>query len=165
MRATRSLLPVVAALALATAASGCQGVEEEPTVSGPQSPAPTPPGGTEPPAGPTATPPAGSVAPSGRTGPSLSPTRPPTPGPPTALPSRPTDLRRVNALAGRITRGGDGPCYGLVTDDGREYALHGVGKGSFATGTWVQVTIGPADPAADCGSGTPATLVKIAPIG
>ncbi|MFI7577407.1 hypothetical protein [Micromonospora sp. NPDC049497] len=164
MRATRSLLPAVAAVALAASLSGCPGTEKGPAVSGPQTPAPSPSESTGGPTGPATTPTGGPVSPSGRTGPSLSPTRPPTPGPPTAPPSKPTDLRRVDALAGRITRGGDGPCYGLVTDDGREYALHGTGKGTFATGTWVRVTIGPADPAVDCGPGTPATIVKIAPV-
>ncbi|MBM0278939.1 hypothetical protein [Micromonospora tarensis] len=89
----------------------------------------------------------------------------PTLGPPTGPPRRPTDAHRANALAGRITRGGDGPCYGLLTDDGREYALHGAGKGTFTVGTTVRVTIGPADPAVDCGPGTPATIVDISPVG
>ncbi|MEU1752515.1 hypothetical protein ABZ436_07660 [Micromonospora matsumotoense] len=107
-------------------------------------------------------------------------TRPPTTGPaasagrpaplsatppalrrPTAPPRHPTDQRRPDLLAGRITRGGDGPCYGLVTDDGREYALHGTGMGAFATGTTVLVTVGPADPAATCGPGTPLGIVRI----
>ncbi|MGC4853710.1 hypothetical protein ACLQ24_09970 [Micromonospora sp. DT4] len=89
----------------------------------------------------------------------------PTLRPPTEPPRRPTDSRKTNALAGRINRGGDGPCYGLVTDDGRQYALHGTGKGTFAVGTTVRVTIGPADPpAADCGPGIPATIVDISPV-
>lgn len=157
----------VASLAAALVLTGCAGSQEEATVpteptpsaSGP-GPEPTSPTGAAPTpsTGPTA------AAPSGRGEPPLSSTRPPTMGPPTAPPSHPTDLRKANIVAGRITRGGAGPCYGLVTDDGREYALHGVGKGSFATGSWVRVTIGPADPTADCGPGTPASIVTISPV-
>ncbi|PWU47618.1 hypothetical protein DLJ47_30115 [Micromonospora sp. S4605] len=161
-RATRT---TVAGLAAVLALAGCAGSQEgsavptEPTPSA----APTEPDRTSadatptPPTGPTA------AAPSGR--PFRATTDLPTMGPPTAPPSQPTDLRKANILAGRITRGGTGPCYGLVTDDGREYALHGVGKGSFATGSWVRVTVGPADPAADCGPGTPASIIKISPVG
>ncbi|MGS2613758.1 hypothetical protein ACVCAH_04385 [Micromonospora sp. LZ34] len=155
-RATRT---TVASLAAALALTGCAGFQEEANV--PTEPTPSASGsGPEPtsPTGPTA------AAPSGRGEPPLSSTRPPTMGPPTAPPSEPTDLRKANIVAGRITRGGAGPCYGLVTDDGREYALHGVGKGTFATGSWVRVTIGPADPTADCGPGTPASIVTISPV-
>ncbi|MGN9774702.1 hypothetical protein ACTMS0_02795 [Micromonospora sp. H33] len=102
---------------------------------------------------------------SARSDPSLSPTTPPTMGRPTAPPKLPTDPYRANVLVGRITRGGDGPCYGLTTDDGREYALHGAGMGTFVTGTWVRVTIGPSAPGVDCGTGVPATIVKISPVG
>ncbi|MEV1108050.1 hypothetical protein [Micromonospora sp. NPDC049751] len=101
-------------------------------------------------------------APAGR--PSRSRVPLPTLRPPTGPPRRPTDARRANALAGRINRGGDGPCYGLVTDDGQQYALHGIDKGTFTVGTTVRVTIGPADPAADCGPGIPATIVDISPV-
>ncbi|MCX5068741.1 hypothetical protein OOJ91_23140 [Micromonospora lupini] len=121
---------------------------------------------------PSAPPPAASTGPTDPT-PSSSPSdRParsriplPTLRQPTGPPRRPTDARRANVLAGRITRGGDGPCYGLVTDDGRQYALHGTGKGTFAVGTTVRVTVGPPDPTADCGPGTPVTIVDISPVG
>lgn len=102
----------------------------------------------------------GPAASAGRPAP-LSATPPPARRRPTAPPRHPTDQRRPDLLAGRITRGGDGPCYGLVTDDGREYALHGTGMGTFATGTTVLVTVGPADPAATCGPGTPVGIVRI----
>lgn len=111
--------------------------------------------------GPGGAPPAGRPAPTvGRPAP-LSAAPPPTLRRPAAPPRHPTDQRRPDLLAGRITRGGDGPCYGLVTDDGREYALHGTGMGTFATGTTVLVTVGPADPAATCGPGTPVGIVDI----
>ncbi|MEH0971949.1 hypothetical protein V6U77_12525 [Micromonospora sp. CPCC 205546] len=174
IRATlRTLGPGVA---LTLALSGCAGSRNGDVVSAEQTPVTPSAGaaGSDPPAGSAdATPDAtgaapsvpGPTSPSGRTGPPLSATRPPTLGPPTAPPRWPSDLRKANVLAGRITRGGAGPCYGLVTDDGREYALHGTDKGTFATGAWVRVTIAPADPAAPCGPGTPASIVKIDPVG
>ena len=45
-------------------------------------------------------------------------TRPPEP------PKTPSDLVPHDVVAGRVTRGGSGPCYGLVTEDGTEYAMH-----------------------------------------
>ncbi|MFJ6196553.1 hypothetical protein [Micromonospora sp. NPDC092111] len=125
---------------------------------------PTTPPATSPPDTPPATASGAPVPPADRpTG--LSATALPTRRPPTAPPNHPTDQRKPHLLAGRITRGGSGPCYGLVTDDDREYALHGPGMGTFAAGTTVLVTVGPADPAASCGPGTPASIVKISPVG
>ncbi|MGV9210805.1 hypothetical protein ACTFTM_02975 [Micromonospora sp. RB23] len=152
-------------LATLLALTGCAGTPNEGgTVSAEQIPSGTPATGAQassaapkPPTEPTPSSPAGR--------PSRSRVPLPTLRPPTGPPRKPTDARRANALAGRINRGGDGPCYGLVTDDGRQYALHGTGKGTFAVGTTVRVTIGPADPAVDCGPGIPATIVDIRPVG
>ncbi|MEV6797153.1 hypothetical protein AB0M91_02260 [Micromonospora rifamycinica] len=121
----------------------------------------TPPAGSSPGSRPPASGPEGTpAATAGRPAP-LSAAVPPAPRRPTAPPRHPTDRRRPDLIAGRITRGGDGPCYGLVTDDGREYALHGPGMGTFPTGTTVRVTVGPADPRATCGPGTPVGIVEI----
>ncbi|WP_197701254.1 hypothetical protein [Micromonospora coriariae] len=155
-----------AGLALTLALTGCADTQDGDAVSAEQSPSASPSDGAQspapaPPAAAPASPPTDPTpsSPAGR------PARPRTPlptlSPPTGPPRNPTDVRKANLVAGRINRGGDGPCYGLVTDDGRQYALHGTGMGSFAVGTVVRVTIGPADPAADCGPGTPASIVKI----
>ncbi|MCM0675870.1 hypothetical protein NCC78_14400 [Micromonospora phytophila] len=159
--AARTALSTVG-LALVLALAGCADPEKGATVPADSTPSATPPAGSTGPARPTDASPTPTAD---RTGPPLSATRPPTMGPPTVGPDKPSDLRRANVLTGRITRGGSGPCYGLVTDDGREYALHGVDKGTFVTGTWVKVTTGPADAATDCGPGTPAGIVKISPVG
>ncbi|MEW2383797.1 hypothetical protein AB0873_17160 [Micromonospora sp. NPDC047707] len=147
------------ALAVAVLSSGCTGPEKEAPMPAEHTPSPAPAGGSDSP------PPSAGAGSPARTGPALSSTTLPTMAPPTAPPKRPTDPYRANVLAGRITRGGDGPCYGLTTDDGREYALQGASVGTFATGTWVRVTIGPATPGVDCGAGIPATIVKISPVG
>jgi hypothetical protein len=158
-----------AGLAALLALTGCAGTRNGgDAVPAEQTPSGIPSNTTPPAAAPTGAAPTGPAdptpsSPSGR--PSRSQTPLPTLGPPTGPPPNPTDARKANVLAGRITRGGDGPCYGLVTDDGRQYALHGPGKGTFAVGTTVRVTVGPADPAADCGPGTAATIVDISPVG
>ncbi|GHJ57082.1 hypothetical protein Nm8I071_63890 [Nonomuraea sp. TT08I-71] len=99
------------------------------------------------------------VPPSGRT--PLSAGEPPAARPPTGPPRHPSDQRRRDMLAGRISRGGNGPCYGLVTDDGREYALYGTGLGAWPTGTWVRVTVGPPPDDVNCGPGILVGLVAI----
>ncbi|MCO1595556.1 hypothetical protein M8C17_10300 [Micromonospora sp. RHAY321] len=154
-----------AGLATLLALTGCAGARSGgDAVSAEQSPSGTPsdsaPTSAAAPTGPSDPTPS---SPAGR--PSRAQTPLPTLGPPTGPPRNPTDARKANVLAGRITRGGDGPCYGLVTDDGRQYALHGTGMGTFAVGTTVRVTVGPADRTVDCGPGTPATIVTISPVG
>ncbi|MEU7956238.1 hypothetical protein [Micromonospora humida] len=122
---------------------------------------PAPPGGASAPPGGASAPPGGPLnPPAGRPAP-LSAALPPAPRRPAAPPRHPTDRRRPDRLAGRITRGGDGPCYGLVTDDGHEYALHGPGLGTVAAGSTVVVTVDPAAPPAACGPGTPVGVVRI----
>ena len=50
---------------------------------------------------------------------------PPDAAPPKAAEqSQPTDYIAGDRIGGRVTKGGSGPCYGLVTDDGKQYALH-----------------------------------------
>ncbi|TCB92792.1 hypothetical protein E0H26_23365 [Micromonospora zingiberis] len=127
-----------------------------PTDQNPTAATPGPDAGDTPGAGPGGQPPAGRTP--------LSPTDPPLIGRPTAPPSQPTELRRANVLAGRLSHGGSGPCYTLVTDDGREYALHGVDMGTFATGTWVRVTTGPATTGVDCGPGIRASILTISAV-
>jgi hypothetical protein len=162
-------------LALRVPVAGAPGTEA--TVTDDRTPTTDPPAGTRAPAPPADAPapppgapttpggsptmPAGAAAPAaGRPAP-LSAAPPPAPRRPAAPPRHPTDRRRPDRLAGRITRGGDGPCYGLVTDDGHEYALHGPGLGTVTAGSTVVVTVDPAAPPAACGPGTPVGVVRI----
>ncbi|MGC5286107.1 hypothetical protein [Micromonospora sp. DT231] len=71
----------------------------------------------------------------------------------------PTDLRASALVSGHITRGGRGPCYGLVSEDGIEYALHGVGYGTLTEGSFVslRIVVRPSD--AGCGPGLRASIV------
>ncbi|MFG1673887.1 hypothetical protein [Micromonospora sp. NPDC049282] len=107
---------------------------------------------------PTATAPTPAAS-SGR--PPLSATDLPTLRPPTGPPRHPTDQLKPNVLAGRISHGGGGPCYTLVTDDGQEHALYGRDKGAWPTGAWVRVTVGPAPEGVECGPGRLVGLLRI----
>jgi hypothetical protein len=162
---TRTTAPGLAALLVLTTLAGCARPENGAPVAASPDPSTGTPGSTPTGAGPSTPAAPSPVAPSGRSTPPLSATDLPTLRRPTAPPENPTDLRRSDLLAGRISRGGPGPCYGLVTDDGREYALHGANMGTWGTGTWVRVTIGPPTGTVDCGPGTPAELRKIEPVG
>ncbi|MGC4877556.1 hypothetical protein ACLQ26_15040 [Micromonospora sp. DT43] len=154
-----------AGLAALLALTGCTGtrIEGDP-VPTEQTPSGTPSIGT----------PSSAATPSSRTDPTGSspsdrPSRSqiplPTLRPPTGPPRNPTDARKAIVLAGRISRGGDGPCYGLVSEEGRQYALYGPGMGSFAVGTTVRLTVDTAVPDIDCGSGTPVRIVSIRAVG
>nr|MDT0660083.1 DUF5818 domain-containing protein [Micromonospora sp. DSM 115978] len=119
----------------------------------------------------SATPSAPATAPGGESpaAPSRSPDRPPgtalpTRPPPTAPPKEPTDNQPTDRIAGRIVRGGGGPCYGLVTDDGTTYALHGPDVGPLEVGSYVRVTVAPLLLRIDCGAGVPRSIVTVEPV-
>lgn len=89
---------------------------------------------------------------------------PPLPPPPARPPRAPTDSRPTDRIAGRVTRGGPGPCYTVTTDDGRAYALYGPTVGTLRTGGYVRVRIAPPTPGIDRGPGTPADVVTVEPV-
>ncbi|WP_370462006.1 hypothetical protein, partial [Micromonospora sp. ALFpr18c] len=92
--------------------------------------------------------------------PPMSRTDPPTIGvPKPAKPTDPTDLRATGLVAGHVTRGGRGPCYGLVSEDGIEYALHGTGFGTLTEGSFVTLRIIARSSEVDCGPGVRASIV------
>jgi hypothetical protein len=108
----------------------------------------------------------GGTVPSSPSGqPSDSSSVPPTLGSPSAPPQTPSDQRRTDWIAGRITRGGDGPCFGLVTDEGKEYALYSTAKVTLKAGESVRVQVAPLRLKISCGSGTQMSAVKIVPAG
>ncbi|WP_233578493.1 hypothetical protein [Micromonospora sp. BL4] len=106
--------------------------------------------------------PASPVPPSGRfTTPPLSRTVPPSLGTPPKprKPTEPSDLLPTNLVAGHVTRGGSGPCYGFVSEDGVEYALHGADAGALAQGSFVTLRISARSVRINCGPGVPASIV------
>lgn len=149
----------VAALVLVAAVSACGARDEEAAMPssasaspGPSSPEPSSPG----PSSPAASQP----PPDTSTGRPLSPIPPPTLKPPTVGPSKPTDLIPGDILVGRVTKGGSGPCYGLVTDDNRKYALYNDTGLSLDEGTYIRATVGPLALKISCGEGTNLTLLS-----
>jgi hypothetical protein len=66
-----------------------------------------------------------------------------------------------NWIAGTVTIGGAGPCYGIETDEGQQYALYGE-KGTVLTrGTKVRVLGEPLTLRIYCGPGQHLRIVKV----
>jgi hypothetical protein len=73
----------------------------------------------------------------------------------TAPPDGPTDaIKKTDIVVGTVTRGGSGPCYGVQTDDGVQYALYSAKGESLVRGTRVKVRTKPTRLRIDCGAGT-----------
>jgi hypothetical protein len=66
-------------------------------------------------------------------------------------------------VLGTVTRGGDGPCYGLQADDGRLLALRGAGAGTLNVGDRIRARVMVPLSEEDCGEGVPMTLLEIKP--
>ncbi|MGQ5264112.1 hypothetical protein ACTWLT_25545 [Micromonospora sp. ZYX-F-536] len=96
-----------------------------------------------------------------RARPPLSATELPTMRPPVVKPSPPTDLRQSNLVSGTVTRGGTGPCYGMVAEDGTEYALHGPDAGELRAGSFVTLRLAPLQARIACGPGKPMSIVPL----
>jgi hypothetical protein len=95
------------------------------------------------------------------TPPPLSSTDLPTMKPPTKGPSTPSDLLPNGVVAGRITRGGSGPCYGLITEDGIGYAVYSTAGLDVPEGTYVRVKWEPLTLTVDCGAGRPIRAIEM----
>jgi hypothetical protein len=78
----------------------------------------------------------------------------PTPSVPPGPPRDPTDqIKKTDIVVGTITRGGSGPCYGLQTDDGTEYALYSNRGRELTHGSRVRLRVKPSLLRIFCGSG------------
>lgn len=157
MRQTRGMLATVAVAALLLVCTACGGSRNEDEVAEPE-PTIGSPGG------------AGSPAPSGRPVPSGTPTLssvpPPTLGPQTGPPRTPSDPRPTGWIAGRVTRGGSGPCYGLETDDGIDYVLYNAEGLVLETGAVIRARIEPLPlQRIYCGSGLHVQLLEVQAVG
>jgi hypothetical protein len=72
----------------------------------------------------------------------------------TAPPDGPTDaIKKTDIVVGTVTRGGSGPCYGVQTDEGTQYALYSAKGESMVRGTRVKVRTKPSRLRIDCGAG------------
>jgi hypothetical protein len=88
---------------------------------------------------------------------------PPVPG--NKPPKDPTDPMPSDILAGRVTKGGTGPCYGMETDDGKVYALFWGEGVTLTAGQTVLVWFEQMRVLVDCGPGTPVSVVKLEIVG
>ena len=146
----RSPAAVVATLVLAATlltACGSEGGTAMPSSSSaaePSSPSPSEPS---------------SVAPRDGGG-TLSPIPPPTLPPPKSGPTGPTDNIPGDVVAGRVVKGGSGPCYAVLTDDDRRYALHSDAGLVLEEGTYIRAKVAPLRAKIDCGEGVPRALIS-----
>ncbi|MFI7539678.1 hypothetical protein [Actinoplanes sp. NPDC049599] len=86
----------------------------------------------------------------------------PAPSKPAGIPKTPTDnIPSPGWIEGTITRGGGGPCYGLVTFDGVAYAMYSVEGIKLAKGDHIRAELTPAKLRIDCGEGIPVAMGAI----
>lgn len=89
----------------------------------------------------------------------------PTLSPSAVPPSEPTDdIKPTEVVVGTVNRGGSGPCYGLVTDDGVQYALYEAKGRALKTGVRITVGITPSRLRIACGTGTLVEVKSLAPL-
>jgi hypothetical protein len=139
-------------VALAAALSACSG---------------TPSGGVTP--SESATPPPSARGPSpgtpsGGTQPPLSSTELPTLKP-AKPPKTPTDRVPTDLIVGRVTRGGSGPCYGVIDEDGTHFAVYSTAGMSLGVGATVRIRFEQPKRTIDCGAGRPIQAIQIAIVG
>ncbi len=83
-----------------------------------------------------------------------------------APPKEPTDnLPETGWVAGMVTRGGKGPCYGLTADDGTRYALYNADGIELKEKARVKVKLETALVKIYCGPGSLMSMVAAEPIG
>lgn len=87
-------------------------------------------------------------------------------GPLSASPPRyPTDnIKKTSVVVGVVTRGGSGPCFGVQTDDGVEYALYSGLHLTLTRGQYVRLRTEPSDLRIDCGSGRFRAITAVEPV-
>jgi hypothetical protein len=85
---------------------------------------------------------------------------------PSAPPSEPTDdTKATTVIVGTVERGGSGPCYGLVTDDGVQYALYEAKGRALTKGIRITVDASPSRLRIDCGAGTLVEVKTVTTLG
>jgi hypothetical protein len=103
--------------------------------------------------------------------PSASPTPPATPTPspprqtpPSRPPAGPTDQFKPGWVVGTVTADSTGPCYGLVTDDGKQYALYTTKGFTAHKGERLRVRLGRLALKIYCGPGQHASIEERRPV-
>lgn len=68
-------------------------------------------------------------------------------------------------IAGSVTKGGAGPCFGLKSDDGVQYAMHSTEARTLKPGDRVRVQVTPSRLRISCGDGTQVQLQALEALG
>lgn len=85
--------------------------------------------------------------------------------PPSAPPSEPTDdIKPTEVIVGTVTRGGPGPCYGLITDEGVQYALYEDKGRTLTKGIRITIDARASRLRIDCGAGTLVEVKTLTPL-
>lgn len=80
-------------------------------------------------------------------------------------PKEPTDQQPSTGwVAGMVTRGGTGPCYGLIADDGQRYALYSTAGTELVQGSRVKVKLETTMLRIYCGPGTLMAMTDAEPV-
>ncbi len=80
-------------------------------------------------------------------------------------PRYPTDdIKNTTVVVGVVTRGGLGPCFGVQTDDGVEYALHSGLHLTLTRGQYVRLQTSESTVRVDCGSGRFREISAVEPV-
>lgn len=107
---------------------------------------------------------------------SLSPSPPPSSAPPSnpqlptpsassRPPKKPTDtIAGKGWVTGTATADSTGPCYGLVTDDGQQYALHSADGFAVKKGARIRVRVARLAIKIYCGPGEHASVTEYQPV-
>ncbi|BCY05170.1 hypothetical protein L3i22_002580 [Actinoplanes sp. L3-i22] len=81
-------------------------------------------------------------------------------------PKEPTDnLPETGWVVGMVTRGGTGPCYGLISDEGTRYALYNPDGITLKERDRVKVKLETTLLKIYCGPGSLMAMTEAAPIG
>ena len=84
---------------------------------------------------------------------------------PSNPPKGPTDtIKKTTWVVGTVTTGGNGPCYGLTTDDGVAYALHSTGGTTLTKGARMKVNTAVSRLKINCGPGKLVEMVAAQPL-
>ncbi|GAA0524437.1 hypothetical protein GCM10010172_01080 [Paractinoplanes ferrugineus] len=77
-----------------------------------------------------------------------------------APPNGPTDqIKKTDWVVGTVTGDSSGPCYGLETDDGTQYALHSTAGTKLVKGRRMRIKTAPMLVRMYCGPGTHREMV------
>lgn len=161
---THATFRIGLAVAAGAIIAGCANGSESPATSSSSTPTSAPPSSAAPssvpapssPATESTTAPAGEP-PTGKPLPTITLTDKP--------PKEPTDQQpNTGWVAGMVTRGGKGPCYGLIADDGQRYALYSTAGTEMTQGDRVKVQLETTPIRIYCGPGTLMAMTDYEPI-